>query len=163
MRKHTELTINRIAKFRKKLKGSYYLDPMPMRAEYFKTKEPFPYENAIKANFIPINPGKKWGSLYDCAWFKFSGEVPEHFAGKEVVALIDVGGEGCLFDIDGNPIQGLTNKRIEWTMKETIIKKRIYLFDEAKGGEKVDLVPSLNDHPIWIRTLKEMVYFGFGC
>ncbi|UZR94569.1 alpha-mannosidase [Chondrinema litorale] len=140
MRKHTELTINRIAKFRKKLKESYYSGNIPMSASYFKTKEPFPFKDAKDAVFEKINPGKKWGSLYDCAWFRFKGEVPEEFAGYEVVALIDVGGEGCLFDIDGNPIQGLTNKRIEWTMKETIIKKRIYLFSEAQGGEKVELM-----------------------
>ena len=30
------------------------------------------------------------------------------------------------------------------------------LFEEH-GGEKVQLVESLNDHPMWIETLKEMV------
>ncbi|MEM1134753.1 MAG: glycoside hydrolase family 38 C-terminal domain-containing protein [Bacteroidota bacterium] len=140
MRKHPELTVARITKFRKKLKENYYIGNIPLEASYHKTKEPIPFQKAQKINFEKIEPGKKWGELYDCAWFKFKGEVPAEFAGYEVVALIDVGGEGCLFDIDGNPIQGLTNKRIEWTMKETIIKKRIYLFNEANGGEKVELM-----------------------
>ncbi len=30
------------------------------------------------------------------------------------------------------------------------------LFEEY-GGEKVQLVESLNDHPMWIETLKEIV------
>ena len=30
------------------------------------------------------------------------------------------------------------------------------LFEEH-GGEKVDLVPSLNDHPLWINAIKDMV------
>ena len=30
----------------------------------------------------------------------------------------------------------------------------------ANGGEKVQLVESLNDHPIWIRTLRELVLAG---
>ncbi|WP_020532920.1 alpha-mannosidase [Flexithrix dorotheae] len=140
MKKHSNLTIDRIEKFRKKLKYNYYYDPVPMKAYYHKTKEPISYDLAQTAIYDVIQPGKKWGSLYECAWFKFQGRVPDEFAGKEVVALIDVGGEGCVFDKGGNPIQGLTNKRIEWTMKETIIKKRVCLFKEAKGGEKVDLM-----------------------
>jgi len=140
MRKHTQLTIDRIAKFRKKLKGNYYEDLTPMKASYYKTQEPLPFEDTSKVTFSPIEVGKKWGSQYDCAWFRFTGEVPKHFEGQEVVALIDVGGEGCVFDSEGNPIQGLTNKRIEWTMKETIIKKRIYLFKEANGGEQIELL-----------------------
>jgi len=140
MKKHPELTITRIQKFRNRLKGSYYTELTPMEARYVKSREPIGYHEVQKLKFSPISPGKKWGDTFDCAWFRFSGKVPEHFAGYEVVALVDIGGEACVFDKEGNPIQGLTNKRIEWTMKETIIKKRIYLFDVAEGGEEVELM-----------------------
>ncbi|MDW7695406.1 alpha-mannosidase [Flammeovirgaceae bacterium SG7u.111] len=139
MRKHSELTIARIEKFRDSLKYSYYYSLTPLKARYHRTREPISYHDALKASYQEILPGTKWGANYDCAWFDFEGVVPADHAGKEVVALIDLGGEGCVFDKEGNPVQGLTNKRVEWTMAETIIKKRVYLFEEATGGEHVHL------------------------
>ena len=140
MRKHTELTLKRIKRFHQQLKASYYYNLTPMKTTIHKSSEPISWEVAQKAIYEPIEPGELWGKDYDCAWFKFEGIVPQEFKGKYTVALIDVGGEACLFDKEGNPIQGLTNKRIEWTMTETIIKKRVHLFDPAEGGEKVSLM-----------------------
>ncbi len=140
MKKHHELTLNRIRKFHARLKASYYYKNIPLKVGIHKSKEPLTWDQAQKVDYEPIEPDTKWGYAYDCAWFKLEGEVPKDMAGQYVVALVDVGGEACLFDDNGNPVQGLTNKRIEWTMTETIVKKRIHLFPEAKGGEKVSMM-----------------------
>ena len=140
MKKHFDLTLTRIKKLHDRLKLSYYYEAVPLKASYHKSKEPIPWKEALDLEYSPITTGTKWGFAYDCAWFKLEGTVPESFKGQYVVALVDVGGEACLYDDEGNPVQGLTNKRIEWTMTETIIKKRIHLFPEAKGGEKVKLM-----------------------
>ena len=140
MKKHEDLTIYRIDKFRDKLKENFYLETIPMQSEFHLTDEPISYEQALEVTYDPIQPDTKWGSIFDCAWFRFSGTIPQAWQGKEVVALIDVGGEGCIFDETGTPIKGLTNKKLGWTLEPSVIKKRFYLYSEAQGGEKIDLM-----------------------
>jgi len=43
---------------------------------------------------------------------------------------------------------------------ETLIEISVEYQEEfvEKGGEKVDLVPSLNDDPRWISALKDLLY-----
>ncbi|MEM8896034.1 MAG: alpha-mannosidase 2c1, partial [Bacteroidota bacterium] len=139
MKKHQEITIQRLERFLERLKGNYYYSLQPLEATYFKSEEPISWEDAQNLQFEPIEVGTHWGSNFECAWFRFRGTIPEHYKGKQVFALIDIGGEACRFDEQGNPIQGLTNKKISWTLTETIIKKRIKLADEAEGGEPVDI------------------------
>jgi alpha-mannosidase len=140
MKKHEELTIFRIEKFRDRLKDSFYPEIIPMKSEFSWSSEPVPFKKAKELDYEPIATETKWGSTFDCAWFHFTGQVPEHWKGREVVALIDVGGEGCIFDEHGSPVKGLTNKKLGWTLEPSVIKKRFYLYEKAKGGEKVDLM-----------------------
>ena len=98
MKKHEELTIFRLEKFREKLKDSFYPEKIPLKSEFFRSAEPIPFNEVGNLVFEPIDPDTKWGSTFDCAWFHFSGVIPERWKGQEVVALIDVGGEGCIFD-----------------------------------------------------------------
>lgn len=140
MKKHEELTIFRLEKFREKLKDSFYPEKIPLKSEYFRSAEPVPFSEVENLDFEPIDPDTKWGSIFDCAWFHFSGVIPESWAGQEVVALIDVGGEGCIFDEVGSPVKGLTNKKLGWTLEPSVIKKRYYLHEVAKGGEEVELL-----------------------
>ena len=140
MKKHEDLTIFRLERFREKLKESFYPEKVALKSEFFRSSEPIPFEQAKSLNYEPIETDTKWGSTFDCAWFHFTGTVPERWKGKEVVALIDVGGEGCIFDENGSPVKGLTNKKLGWTLEPSVIKKRFYLFEEAVGGEQVDLM-----------------------
>jgi len=140
MKKHEDLTIHRLEKFRDKLKESFYPETIPLHAEFAWSSEPVPFENASFLEYEIIDIDTKWGSIFDCAWFHFKGEVPERWKGKEVVALIDVGGEACIFDENGSPVKGLTNKKLGWTLEPSVIKKRYYLYDEAEGGEQVELM-----------------------
>lgn len=140
MKKHEDLTIFRLEKFRDRLKESFYPETIPLNAEFAWSSEPVPFENAKSLDYEIIDTDTKWGSIFDCAWFHFKGEVPERWKGKEVVALIDVGGEACIFDEKGSPVKGLTNKKLGWTLEPSVIKKRYYLFDQAEGSEKVDLM-----------------------
>ena len=140
MKKHSGITIKRLHRFLERLKSNYYYDNVALKATYHKTAEPISWDAASDVTFEPIEVGTHWGSQFECAWFRFQGQVPQSFKGKYVVALIDIGGEACRFDDQGNPVQGLTNKKISWTLTETIIKKRIKLFEAAEGGEEVDIL-----------------------
>ena len=140
MKKHEDLTLFRLEKFRERLKESFYPEKIQLKSEYSWSSEPVSYEDAKNLNYEPIETDTKWGSTFDCAWFRFSGKVPESWKDQEVVALIDVGGEGCIFDETGTPIKGLTNKKLGWTLEPSVIKKRFYLYESAKGGEDVTLM-----------------------
>lgn len=140
MRKHTTLTLNRIDVFLEKLKESYYLAPEPFELSYLKSREPLTFEEQKKGIFIPISVSESWGENFECAWFKLNGKIPESFAGEEVVALINLGGEACIYDDSGNAIQGLTNKRIGTEFDEAEIKRRVLISDCAKGNEEIALL-----------------------
>lgn len=140
MRKHPILTQSRIEIFLEKLKDSYYLHPVNLEVSYFKSQEPVVFVDQKNETFEPISVGDKWGSEFDCAWFRLSGKIPDSFKGKEVVALINLGGEACIYDESGRAVQGLTNKRIGHEFDEAEIKRRVYLVDKAKGGEAINLL-----------------------
>jgi len=140
MKKHEDLTIFRLERFREKLRDSFYPEKIALKSEFFWSAEPIPFDQVKTLDFEPIEVDTKWGSTFDCAWFHFSGEIPQDWKGKEVVALIDVGGEGCIFDENGSPVKGLTNKKLGWTLEPSVIKKRFYLHQKSEGGEKVELL-----------------------
>jgi len=73
------------------------------------TPEPVKFEDRLSLRYVPIEAGKEWGKDFECAWFRFQGEIPKNSCGK-MVLLIDLGGEGCVYSADGVPEKGLTNK-----------------------------------------------------
>ncbi|MDE7191069.1 MAG: alpha-mannosidase [Clostridia bacterium] len=103
------------------------------------SKEPIPKALLDKASFSPFKNGMVWGSDFDCAWFRFKGQVPEECKGKKVVALINVQGEGLVY-IDGQPRQGITQVLDGIDLVQSVKgKQAVDLFDPAEGGEQVEL------------------------
>jgi len=132
-----KIYIQRIQRFAERTNKLRYSYPQPLSASYIYDKiEPISYDTALKAKFKPIKIDEEWGELWGCAWFKFQGKVPKEFQGKEVGALVDLNGEGCLWK-NGSPWLGLTNK-IHWDLRSG--KYFVPLFSEARGGEEVDLL-----------------------
>ena len=127
----------RLEQFIERIYGMRYGDSMELNASYtYHKNTPIPYADALKASYKPIKVGAKWGELWGCSWFKFEGAVPEHFVGKEVLALIDVGGEGCVF-VNGNPERGITYKA---QRKGPHVKRRVPVGNPAKKGQTVSLL-----------------------
>ncbi|MEN6372417.1 MAG: alpha-mannosidase [Armatimonadota bacterium] len=111
-----------------------------LTVEAWATKEPVSYADRQTGRHLSLKPGDKWGDLFDCAWFHFTGTVPEECAGQQVVLLIDVNGEACVVDSAGNPVQGLTNVNSVFDTSLGKPGKRVVLFAApAKGGEKVSI------------------------
>jgi alpha-mannosidase len=104
------------------------------------TPEPVPYSARRSGVKHELQIGDKWGELWDCAWFHFSGKMPRIAAGKKVVLLIDVGGEACVVDSNGSPVQGLTNKNSGFDRSLGEPGKWVVFFAErANGEENIDL------------------------
>jgi alpha-mannosidase len=53
------------------------------------THEPTPFAERQPGEERSFAVGDKWGDLFDCAWFHFTGVVPPQAAGQKVVLLLD--------------------------------------------------------------------------
>ena len=122
------------------LKNKIYNNVGELETQYYKTKEPVPYERRTEGEHKKIKIGEKWGDLWDCAWFRFKGQVPESAKGKKTVLIIDVSGEGCVVDNDGNPVRGLTVVEDSFDGRNGLGGKRVLEISECSdGNEKIDI------------------------
>lgn len=121
-------------------KEQIYVPLEELRVTAWVTPEPVPYEERMSGQRLELVPGDRWGGLWDCAWFRFAGKVPESAKGAKVVLLIDVNGELCLVDGEGSPVQGLTNINSEYDYSLGLPGKRVvHVSETAAGGETIDL------------------------
>ena len=124
----------------RRIHDAVYTPIADLTVDAWVTPEPVPYAERQSGKHLHLRPGDKWGNLFDCAWFHFSGQVPETAAGQKVVLLIDVNGEACVVDQAGNPVQGLTNVSSEFSRDLGTPGKRVVpLAEKAAGGEQIDL------------------------
>ncbi len=123
-----------------RIKNSMYTPIADLNVTAWATHEPVPFAKRRTGKKIEMKLGKKWGDLFDCAWFQFRGTVPKIAAGQKVVLLIDINGEACVVDSRGNPVRGLTNVNTPYDEELGVPVKRVVQFlKRAKGGEKVDI------------------------
>ncbi|WP_245954358.1 alpha-mannosidase [Paenibacillus flagellatus] len=123
-----------------KIRQSVYTPIAELSVEAWVTPEPVGFASRREGRRLELRPGDKWGDLWDCAWFHFQGAVPAEGAGRPVVLLIDINGELCLVDGQGDPTQGLTNVNSEFDKSLGLPGKRVvHVANPARGGEAIDL------------------------
>lgn len=93
--------------FLNKLRQSIYTPIISLEASVCRSKEPIPFSHVKKMRFERIKTGDSWGGFFDCAWFKFSGNI-DFLQNESLVAIIDVGAEGCIYN-EYDAVQGITN------------------------------------------------------
>lgn len=124
----------------KRIKSRIYTVHQTLDTVIYHTKEPVPFSMRKSGTERHLKIGETWGDVFDCAWFHFTGEVPASCKGQKVVLILDVGGEGCIYDDDGNPKRGITSFHVGQASDHDWAYKRIVQFiDVADGGEKVDI------------------------
>lgn len=122
------------------IERAVYRKLQPLTITAWKTKEPVPFEQRCSGEKMSLTIGDSWGDIWDCAWFHFEGKLPKDAAGKNVVLLIDISGEACIYDEEGCPIQGLTNVSSEFDLRLGKPGKRVVeITDCAIGDEIIDL------------------------
>ena len=114
---------------------STYRPVAPLRIEAWTTAEPVPFAKRRSGRRIEPAVGDAWGTLFDCAWFHFTGVVPEAARGAHVILRIDVSGELCVVDANGVPVQGLTGVCAAYGEGKRIVE----VTARADGGERVDV------------------------
>lgn len=102
-------TIARIEKFFHRLGEKYYVPLADLNCTAYVTKEPLPYSERMVGEQKELRTGDHWGELFDCAWFHFTGTVPEGYGKEELVLLLDISGEGLCWDEEEGPLIGLTH------------------------------------------------------
>lgn len=124
----------------KQLKEAVYTPVAELDCEGWRTAEPVPYTERMTGEHIKPALGESWGKLWDCAWMHFTGKAPESAKGEHLVFMIDIGGEGCLFDETGTPVRGITNVTSEFSRELGEPGKRIVQFkNPADGGDTADI------------------------
>src|SRR5437764_14381432 len=91
------------------IKAAVYTPIAELRASAWVTPEPVPFAERRQGRKLALRPGQLWSkATFDCAWFHFTGTVPEAAHGKEIVLLIDLKGDGCVVVDQGRQVRGLT-------------------------------------------------------
>ncbi|MFE4212721.1 alpha-mannosidase [Streptomyces sp. NPDC056844] len=108
--------------------------------------EPVPVAEGLAGPVEPIAVGDRWGAPWSTCWFRVSGTVPAHWAGRTVEALLDLGFdenmpgfqcEGLVYRPDGTPVKGL-NPRNQW----------VRVGAPVEGGEEVLLHIEAASNPV---------------
>lgn len=122
-----------------RVKERVYRRIIDLETEIYTSKEPLPFERRAEGQHRAVKTGDKWGDLFDCAWFHCTAKLPENAVGKKIVYVLDINGEGLVFDDDGCPVRAITNKNSDFDRAMGNPGKRIVLFKEcAEGGEDID-------------------------
>jgi alpha-mannosidase len=125
----------------RRIKASVYTPLAALAASAWVTPEPMPYGSRRDGRELQLSAGERWSeAVFDCAWFRFTGTVPDCAAGHEIVLLIDINGEGCVVDSEGRPLLGLTNVNSTFSRQYGEPGKRVVPFRApAAGGEPVEI------------------------
>lgn len=127
---------------------------------FFKSKHPLACEVAVSADAVPfekrltlayksIYPGEKWGKDWESGWFHVTGEVPESWDKGKIKLLFHPGGEGLIFDKNGNPAARVTGGSVysadfcqnEWLLPASFIRDgKIDIFIEGAANTLFGLV-----------------------
>jgi alpha-mannosidase len=111
-----------------------------LEVEAWVTPEPVPFAERQSGTYQKVQIGQSWGKLWDCAWFHFTGTIPETAAGQAVSLLIDLSGEAYIADAEGCPVLGLTTVSSDFDFRLGRPGKRVVpITKQAQGGETIDL------------------------
>ncbi|MCK5737662.1 alpha-mannosidase, partial [bacterium] len=123
-----------------KLKSDMYTQIGDLKIDAWKTPEPIPFSQRQNGAHHSFKVGDKWGNLWDCAWFHFTGRIPESAAGKHIILLLDINGEMCVFNETGDPVRGLTNMGSTFDPKLGSAGKHVLqITPSAKGNEPISV------------------------
>ncbi|UCE06228.1 MAG: alpha-mannosidase [bacterium] len=135
--KHTKTQLSQLLE---RIATSIYEPIADLEITAWRTKEPVPFLRRKSGEKLTLKIGDKWGDLFDCAWFYFTGEISKKAAGKRVVLIIDLSGEALVVDPDGNPLQCLTTGSSAFDIRLGRPGKTIVPFvEKATGDEKIEL------------------------
>jgi alpha-mannosidase len=133
--------VHQLSRVLETIRSAVYKLVGALDVEAFVSAEPLLFSRRLDGERKQLKVGQTWAAaVFDCGWFHFTGVVPAEAAGTDVVLLIDVGGEACVVDAAGNPLQGLTNINSEFDKTLGMPGKHVLPWvNPARGNETIDL------------------------
>lgn len=135
MLKHSDLTDERIRATLPRIAKLIYPEAREIEiAAWHVHGEPVPVTKALKAKYAPFAVGEAWGGHWDTTWFRFRGEIPREWKGREVVARVAVTNGGN----EGFTGEGLIYVNGEVVRAINVNRDEVALTEKARGGEKFE-------------------------
>ncbi len=134
---YTPFSEQRLDRTLQKIKDMIYTVIEPLAVRAWCSREPVPFSERRTGEERSLSVEDSWGGLFDSAWFRFSGRLPARSAGQHVVLLLDVNGELCVYDTNGNPVRGLTTPASEYDVTLGRPGKRVLQVTHAARGDEV--------------------------
>ncbi|MEN3304166.1 MAG: alpha-mannosidase [Micromonosporaceae bacterium] len=135
-RRLVEARLERV--LRERVAPAMYAATVPLElAVWHVPDEPVPVAEALRAGYQPFRTGDPWGRPWSTSWLRVTGTVPEHWAGRRVEAVFDLGfvggwpgnqAEALVYDAGGAPVKGIAPQN-----------QYVPIARPARGGEQVDL------------------------
>jgi alpha-mannosidase len=84
-----------LAATRDQLLAAVDRESAPLELTAFEVRrEPITFAEAMRGEYQAFKVGDRWGPPWSTTWFHIRGRVPEAWAGKRVIAVLDIGFEG---------------------------------------------------------------------
>jgi len=89
-----------------RIRREIYTTIAELKVEIVRSPEPIPFDEIDKSAFSPLRTGTAWGSTFDCAWLRITGQVP---AGKEnAEVMLGIRGEGLVHSRQGELLDSVS-------------------------------------------------------
>ncbi len=135
MLKHPLLTESRIRQTLERIGKLIYWPTAPIEIAAWPVHgEPVPPERAFREKYTSFSVGEMWGSLWDTVWFRFRGQVPEDWKGREVVALVRLTSLGP----EGFAAEGAIYQHGRLVRAVNLNRREVEITAKAKGGERFE-------------------------
>ncbi|HPO52914.1 MAG TPA: glycoside hydrolase family 38 C-terminal domain-containing protein [Clostridia bacterium] len=110
-----------------------------LNATAYVTEEPVPFEDRFVGREIKLEVGKRWADkVFDCAWMHITGDIPKGTPKDRLVYLIDISGEGLVYDKNGTPKQGITCYASQFDYRLGLPVKKVVLDDNLSEGGRAE-------------------------
>ncbi len=90
----------------RRIRNRIYTKVAPLHAEIVRSPEPVAFADIDHGAFRPIRAGTAWGRVFDCAWLRVTGEVPDGI--RNPVVMLGIGGEGLVYSPEGEVLDAVT-------------------------------------------------------
>ncbi|WP_117213850.1 alpha-mannosidase [Allorhizocola rhizosphaerae] len=142
---------------RERIRPAVNQAPVPLDiAAWVSPNGPVSIGTGIGAPFKPAAVGDSWGAPWATVWFRFTGQVPAHWRGRTVEAVIDLGfaldrpgfsAEGLAYRPDRTPIKGL-NPRNTWLRPNVGLDGEVEFYVEAAANPLIEGPVTLLGDPL---------------
>ena len=126
--------------------------------EAYRTKEPVDFAHRKEGEPFEAKVGEVWGDVFDCAWMHIVGKVPSSCKGKHAVMILDVSGEGLIYDKNGKPFRGITSFNATqggYTMHDWGVKRVVQISECSTGEEEIDIWVDCGNNDLFGNTVYE--------